>query len=395
VTNAGKRAPLIGGGDFWALQLDTNGEVVWERTYGGTGSEEFWSVASVPGGGCLLGGVSSSTNNGTKTSGNFGGPDYWVVRIDASGNPLWDRSFGGAQIDRLSHVEALSSGGFLLCGYSSSDVSGNKSVPSRGGRDGWVVRLDPDGDIVWQQVIGGTGDDEVSAAKELPDGGFLLAGSSDSPPGPDKNDGHHGLGDVWIVRLDAEGNKMWDRSYGGSVDEYTHDMVLLPNGDAIVLATSLSGTSGNKTSPSRGGGATADAYVLRIDAKGDRVWEQTYGGSGVDRLLGGALSQGGLLMAGHSASAPSGNKASPRLGWDDFWLVRIDLDGGLLWETAATKRPTWWPGCRMATSWSPAISARSTARRRRCPCMASTTPTWRATPGINPASWRTAPIPFA
>lgn len=332
-TNAGKAAPRIGGSDLWVLRLDASGAVQWERTYGGTGWDEAWSVASIPGGGHLLGSISSSTNSGTKTTGRFGAVDYWVARIAEDGAPMWDRTFGGTQVDRLSQVLALADGGFLLCGYADSDLDGNKTVASNGGRDGWLIRLDAAGETVWQTVVGGSDEDDIDVARELSDGGFLLAGSSASPPGPHKNDGHHGMGDVWIVRLDAQGNRIWDRSYGGSNVEYTHDLILLPEGDALVLATSLSGISGNKTSPSRGGGAAADAYVLRIDAKGERVWEQTYGGSSVDRLLSGSLSSGGLLMAGHSDSVPSGNKASPRLGWDDVWLVRIDLDGGLLWET--------------------------------------------------------------
>lgn len=333
-TNTVKRSEGFGGLDFWVVAMNAEGGVLWERAYGGSGWDTLWSAAATANGGFLLGGISSSTNSGTKTSVRFGEVDFWVTRIDATGNPLWDRSFGGTQVDRLAHVEPLPDGGFLLSGYSDSDLDGNKSVPSRGRQDGWLIRLDAEGEIVWQKALGGTGDDSIAAARQLPDGGFLLVGSSDSPPGGDKGDGAHGLGDVWIVRLDAGGNKLWDRTYGGSNVEYSHDVVLLPGGDAVVLATSLSGISGNKTSPSRGGGATADAYVIRIDDQGNRVWEQTYGGSSVDLLIRGAVTDDGLVLAGYSSSKPGGNKTSPHFGWDDLWLVRIDLDGGLLWETA-------------------------------------------------------------
>lgn len=332
-TNALKQAQNHGLSDFWIVATAADGHVLWDQTYGGTSSEELTSLVPTEDDGFVLGGTSTSPVSGTKTAPLHGGPDFWLTRIDSEGNPRWDRSFGGPDIDRLAQVLPLSDGGFLLTGYSDSDVGGNKTEPSRGGSDGWLVRISSTGELLWERAYGGTGTDTLDAAFELPEGGFLVVGDSDSPPGGDKDDGSHGLGDIWILRLDREGQKLWDRTYGGSNVEYAHDVIGLPDGGAVVLATSLSGISGNKISPSRGGGATADAYVIRLDDQGNRVWEQTYGGSSVDLLVRGTLTNDGLLLAGYSSSAPSGNKTSPHLGWDDLWLVRINLEGGLLWET--------------------------------------------------------------
>lgn len=332
-TNALKQAPHRGLSDFWIVATAADGRVLWDRTYGGTSAEELSSLIPTGDGGFLLGGTSSSPVSGNKTAPHHGGPDFWLTRIDSEGNPLWDRSFGGPDIDRLAHVLPLADGGFLLSGYSDSDVGGTKTEPSRGGSDGWLVRINSAGELLWQRTWGGNSTDTLDAATELPDGGFLVVGDSDSPPGGDKDDGSHGLGDVWILRLDSDGRKLWDRTFGGSNVEYAHDVIGLPDGGAVVLATSLSGISGNKISPSRGGGATADAYVIRLDSQGSRVWEQTYGGSGVDLLVSGTLTDGGLLLTGYSSSGASGNKTSPHRGWDDLWLVRINLDGGQLWET--------------------------------------------------------------
>ncbi|MBN9690773.1 MAG: hypothetical protein J0M24_11090 [Verrucomicrobia bacterium] len=332
-TNAVKKAPRQGLSDFWIVATAPDGRVLWDRTYGGSSAEELTSLVPAQDDEFLLGGTSSSPVSGTKSAPLHGGPDFWLTRIDSQGTPRWDRSFGGPDIERLAQALPLADGGFLLTGYSDSDVGGNKTEPSRGGSDGWLVRINSAGELLWQRAYGGIGTDTLDAACELPDGGFLVVGDSDSPPGGDKGDGSHGLGDVWILRLDREGQKLWDRTYGGSNVEYAHDLIGLPDGGAVLVATSLSGISGNKISPSRGGGATADAYVIRFDGQGNRIWEQTYGGSSVDLLVRGTLTQDGLLLAGYSSSAPSGNKISPHLGWDDLWLVRINLDGGLLWET--------------------------------------------------------------
>jgi hypothetical protein len=116
-------------------------EKVWDKTFGGTSDDELYSMVATSDGGFLLGGDSSSNQDGNKSAPNKGGADYWVVKIDGSGNIVWDKTFGGTVTDYLYSMIATSDGGFLLGGYSSSNQDDNKSDPNRGNEDYWVVKI--------------------------------------------------------------------------------------------------------------------------------------------------------------------------------------------------------------------------------------------------------------
>jgi hypothetical protein len=333
-TTAIKQGSSLGDSDFWMITLSEAGVRLADQTYGGTGADQLSSAVVVTDGGFLLGGNSFSASGGTKGATNYGSSDYWIIRVDTNGIPLWDRSFGGSGVEALYHVERLQDGGFLLTGASTSPDDGNKTTTSVGEYDAWVIRVNASGEILWQRSFGGIYSDYLNVGRELPDGGFLLAGRSDSPVSANKTAANYGFEDVWIVRLDAGGNKLWDRTLGGSNFDYSRDLILLPGGDALLVSASLSGVSGNKQSPNRGNVGSADAWLLRLDPLGNVVWEQTYGGTGIDVLERGMLSDGALLLSGQSFSGPGGNKTSPAYGMGDAWLARIDFSGVLLWEAS-------------------------------------------------------------
>jgi hypothetical protein len=132
----------FGGYDYWVVKVDWAGNKEWDRAFGGGSDDFFWTVVATSDGGYLLGGGSLSGAGGNKSSNGFGGWDYWVVKVDGTGNKEWDRAFGGSQDDYLTSVVATSDGGYLLGGWSSSGAGGNKSSSSFGDRDYWVVKLD-------------------------------------------------------------------------------------------------------------------------------------------------------------------------------------------------------------------------------------------------------------
>src|SRR4029077_12247413 len=137
-------------------------------------------------------------------------------RLDANGNKLWDRSFGGASFDNIKSLKQSDDGGFILSGYSNSDAGGNKDSPKFVLYDGWVVRLDANGNKLWDQSFGGTGYDDLLSVQQTGDGGFMLGGSSSSGVEGNKTSPQFGGGDGWLVRLDANGSKRWDQSFGGT-----------------------------------------------------------------------------------------------------------------------------------------------------------------------------------
>ena len=197
----------------------------WEADFGGTGNDNLASIQPTPDGGYILGGASSSPPSGNKYATNYGGFNFWVVKIDAFGNKQWERTFGGVVYDQITSLQQTTDGGFILGGISSSPPSGNKTSPNYGGNDFWVVRLDSNGNKLWENEFGGPGDDELTCLQQTADGGFILGGYSDSPPGGTKTSPNYGGYDMWVVRIDANGNKLWDQSYGG-VD--ADELVSLP-----------------------------------------------------------------------------------------------------------------------------------------------------------------------
>src|ERR1043165_4716264 len=168
------------GATLFAHAQPTCAPIQWQRSLGGAEMDRPVAGPSLPRGGFLIGAISSSTN-GTKLSPNYGGLDFWLVRLSDSGTPLWDKSYGGINHEELAVVRQTVDGGFILGGTSYSDVGGVKTSPLFGQADYWVVRVDATGQILWDKSFGGTGYDELRDLQATADGGFLLAGFSASP----------------------------------------------------------------------------------------------------------------------------------------------------------------------------------------------------------------------
>ncbi len=325
-----KTSPDYGGGDYWLVRLDAAGNQLWDQSYGCNGFDRLTSVRPTGDGGYVLGGSSWGSANGNKTSPSLGSSDYWVVRTDAQGNKLWDKSYGGGNHEDSMVLATTADGGFILGGPSWSEANGNKTTPNFGLDDFWVVRTDGDGNILWQRSFGGRSYDELSALQQTADGGYILGGSSSSEITGNKTSPNYGSFDYWVVRLDAAGNKLWDRSFGGNSNDQLRSLLQMPDGGFILCGLSGSPADGNKTSSNYGG---IDGWIVRLDANGNKVWERTYGGEtfdGFDDLS--PTADGGFLLSGWSQSLAGGSKLSTNYGGSDYWVVRIDSDGMQIWD---------------------------------------------------------------
>jgi hypothetical protein len=320
------------GADFYLLRLDWEGQKVWDRSYGGNYSDQLYSLEQTADNGFILAGTSYSSASGDKTSPGYGYSDFWIVRTDASGNKLWEKSFGGTVGDNLVAGKVISDGGFILGGYSQSPPSGNKSATNFGADDFWVLRLDAEGNKIWERSFGGSASDYLLAVQQTADGGFLLGGSSSSEPGGNKTAPAHGQYDFWLVRLDALGNKLWDRSYGGDSFDEMRGLLIAPNGDILLAGSSFSDVSGNRTAPGFGSG---DFWVLRVDPDGNILWQAAYGGTSYEQLFNAAPAPGEtFLLCGASYSGPGGSKTSRAFSGDDYWVVKIDANGNQIWDAS-------------------------------------------------------------
>jgi hypothetical protein len=276
--------------DIWLIRTDTNGNELWNRTYGGTGREVARNLIEVSTGGFAI--------VGTTTSYGAGGPDIWFVRVDASGNHLWNTTFVGYWDDDIVYESVeVSTGGFAIAGGTQKFTLGNYEA--------WLIRVDTAGNELWNQTYGGAQDDWANALVEASDGGFTLLCTT----------GSYGAGtyDSWLIHTDDSGNPQWNQTYGYSGDERSGFLKKVSSGGYAFTAISRSFDS------------DGNSWFVRTDASGNHLWNRSYGGS--ERDFASALdelSNGEFILAGLTESFGG----IP----EDLWLVRTDASGNLYWH---------------------------------------------------------------
>jgi gliding motility-associated-like protein len=316
--------------DFWIVKLDVSGKKIWDKTFGGNNWDELHSVQQTSDGGYILGGGSYSGISGDKSQPSHGGFDFWVVKLDANGNKLWDKTFGGSYTDKIQSLQQTSDGGYILGGTSDSGISGDKTQASKGRMDYWAVKLDASGKKLWDKTLGGSGDDFLYALQQTTEGGYILGGFSSSGISGDKSQAFRGVWDQWVIKLDANGNKLWDKTFGGNDYDDLFSLQQTSDGGYITGGRSSSGISGDKTQPSRGG---TDYWVVKLDASGNKVWDKTFGGNNTDDLHSlQQTSDGGYILGGVSQSDISGDKSQANKGNYDFWIVKLNANGNKTWD---------------------------------------------------------------
>ncbi|MEO6166763.1 MAG: hypothetical protein ABIO98_04530, partial [Chitinophagales bacterium] len=278
----------------------------WQNTIGGNASDILVSSVQTNDGGYLLGGNSESGISGDKTEEGKGDSDYWIVKLDAEGNLEWQNTIGGSNYDFLYSIIKTADGGYLLGGISESGISGDKTEVNQGAADYWVVKLDDEGSIEWQNTIGGNGYDYLYDIIQTTEGSYLVAGHSFSGISGDKTEANQGSSDYWILMLDASGNIEWQNSIGGSSDEYLYSVIQTTDGGYLLGGDSYSGLSGDKNEASKGG---LDYWVVKLDGTGNIEWQNTIGGSSNDELKSVIqTNDGGYFLGGFSGSGISGDK---------------------------------------------------------------------------------------
>lgn len=296
----------IGGTDVWLLEVDADGTLLGQRCYGGSGTDEAWDMAPTADGGCVIVGHSNSMDG--QVGPTAGGSDYWVLRLNAAGDIVWQRSVGGSLADEAWAVEVAPDGGFFVAGWTSS-VDGDFGG-SAGEEDYGIVRLSADGELVWQRSLGGTSRDQATAICSRTAGGCVVGGITYSSDGDVTEQG--GQGDGWLVALDEAGELQWQRTYGGTHANAIIDLIPSPGGGYVGVGT-------DANSPQ------LDLWALRVDETGTLLWEAVYGGSADDQgrcVL--TTPDGGYLLGGHSYS--NDGDVGSNNGLQDMWLVELGAD---------------------------------------------------------------------
>jgi len=310
----------FGNDDLWLTLLSPNGELIWQKSLGGSSSEEAQAIVPLENGDYVIGGYTSS-DDGDATD-NHGKADFWILRIDGSGNIIWQKSFGGSEVDKISSIIQTSDGGFIAVGSTNSnggDVSGN-----HGGNDYWIVKISSEGELQWQKCAGGSDDDYGQSIVQISDGSFTCIGYSLSNDGDVT--GNHGTFDCWMVNMDSDGNLQWEKSLGGSGHDLVRYMRSTPDGGYI-----FSGHTDSPDGDVTGNFDSDDYWVVRLNSAAEIQWAKCFGGYKDDCSYGLlSTSDGGFIVSGHSFSS-DGDK-NCHLGGPDYWVFRLDADGNMLWQ---------------------------------------------------------------
>ncbi len=333
--------PGVNSGDFWLVKLNSAGEKIWDYRYGGTQGEIGIDFLELSDGSMMLAGVSGSGIGGERSQPCWGYYDYWMIKVDADGNKLWDKRFGTNSADYFREIIQTDDGGFVLGGYTEGGLSGDKTQDAWDvgsyEYDYWIVKTDANGNKLWDKRFGGTGYDQMDGLVELADGSLMIGGFSSSEPDGDKTAPSAGLGDYWIVKTDANGNYIWDKKYGGNLEEKCFDMLLDNANNVLIGGNSRSDNGGDKTEDAYADlvyGNTSDYWIVKIDADGNKLWDHRYGGDNFEDEFGNIIQtdDGGYLFTGNSYSPISGEKTENNLGEEQMWAVKTDVNGIVEWD---------------------------------------------------------------
>lgn len=243
------------GSDAWIVKLYPNGIIQWQKTLGGTANDAAYSIQKCTDGGYIIGGPSNS-NDGDVTGGH-GNFDYWIVKLDSTGTIQWQKCLGGSSDDLAFSVYQCVNGSYIVAGRSKSingDVSGN-----HGNDDYWIIKLDIMGIIEWQKSFGGSNPDYAYSIEQCSDGGYIIAGMSESNDG--NVVGNHGNGDYWILKIDSSGTLEWEKCLGGSGFDSALSIRESSNGSYVVI-----GWSNSNNSDVTGNHGGYDSWAVKLAA---------------------------------------------------------------------------------------------------------------------------------
>lgn len=262
-----------GNGDIWVIKINSTGGIQWQKTFGGTKTDMATAIEQNPDGSyILLGSTNSNDEDVTQNSGEF---DYWVVKINATGSIIWQKTFGSTTDDFASSFHLNSDGSIVIAGNTAvTRVINNFSSSSSGEIN--ILKINSSGLLQWQKTFGGYGTDIATKTISTLDGGFLIGGMSDSSDGDVKE--NKGGGDMWLIKTTIDGILSWEKSIGGSKWDKINSLQATLDGGYIIIGETTSNTGDFKA-----GKGLIDIGIVKLTATGKMEWAKTIGGSGAEK----------------------------------------------------------------------------------------------------------------
>jgi hypothetical protein len=274
------------GGDVWLIKTDGTGNKVWDKIFGGAEDDKAYSVQQTSDNGYIIAGMTFSFGAGWV--------DAWLIKTDENGVEQWNKTYGGEYIDIAKSVRQTADGGYIITGETWSFGSDTGGV--------WLIKTDNNGKEIWNKTFGGTGYDYGSCVQQTTDGGYIIAGTTDSFGAGNK--------DFWLIKTDGNGNKVWDKTYGGKDIDEAYSVQQTTDGGYIIAGYTMSFGTG-----------LGDAWLIKTDGNGNKIWDRTFG-----RKYGGDFvysvhqtSDNGYIIAGGTGSFGDVN--------GDVLLIKTDSQG--------------------------------------------------------------------
>ncbi len=300
-----------GAGDAWVVKFNSNGEIEWNKTFGGSGGDNARTVKQNIDGGYIIGATTNSLDG--DISYNHGAQEAWIIKLSALGDLEWEKSFGGNNSDYAFSIDTTTDGGYIFVGYSNSN-DGNV-LGGHGGQDIWVVKLNALGEQQWYKIFGGSKTEDARCIFQTTDGGYILSASSNSIDGDML--GNKGDYDIWIFKLNENGDLDWKKNYGGKSIDYARSIQPTLD-DGYILGNSTFSTEGDVS----GDPGDKDAWVFKIDTTGTLLWQKVLGGTSQDDIS--WLNQdpeGNYFFAGFTSS--NNGDIEGNHGVQDAWVVKL------------------------------------------------------------------------
>lgn len=306
-----------GGKDFWLLKISNNGNLLWEETFGFSGADYGTSLLETKDGGFLITGVldvssSGGEGNSKSTEIQHAGGDYWAIKTDSSGNLQWSKFFGGSLTELPLGVVETVDNNFIIVGSSDSDdfnIENNK-----GTYDFWLIKISATGELLLEKSFGGSSIDEARAITATNDGNFIVVGDTRSSDADVSV--NNGAADVWLIKVSTEGALIWEKTIGGSSFDVARAVSQTQDNGFLIAGSSRSLDNGFENKGQN------DALIIKIDADGNVLWQKTIGGSEIDFLYDVVeLNNKSIIAVGESNS--SDQDISENKGFTDALIIQL------------------------------------------------------------------------
>jgi hypothetical protein len=277
-----------GGSDVWLIKTDDGGNKIWDKTFGGTNLDWGNSVHQTTDGGYIITGETRSYGAGDR--------DLWLIKTDDGGNKIWDKTFGGTNYDGGTSVQQTTDGGYIITGFTANFGGGGTNI--------WLIKTDDNGNSIWNKIFGGDYWDYGNSVQQTTDGGYIITGLITTSS----------AGDVCLIKTDNNGNNIWIKTFGGEKSDWGWSVEQTTDGGYIITGETWSFGAGH-----------CDIWLIKTDDDGNKIWEKTFGEVNSD--WGRSVQQtndGGYIITGYKESTGTGDF--------DVWLIKTDNSGNILWD---------------------------------------------------------------